>query len=104
MHVLEHVGNPRQFIIDSLVHLEPDGLLYLEVPLELPPTIGKQFQTRTVDMVVPIHEHINQYSDTSLRALVDSIDMLRVLRTEHALIDCGWTTATVGRCLAQRIQ
>ena len=103
MHVLEHVGNPRQFVIDALAHMKPGGLLYLEVPLELDPRTPAQFQSRIVDQIVPIHEHINQFSATSLPHLIDSIGALSLLRAEHAAIDCGWTTGTVGRCLAQRV-
>jgi hypothetical protein len=103
VHVLEHVGNPRQFVLDSLVHLKLGGLLYLEVPLELGARMLAQFEHRVVDENVHIHEHINQYSPTSLPRLIDSIGVLRLLQAEHAAIDCGWTTGTVGRCVAQRV-
>jgi len=103
MHVLEHVGNPRQFVLDSLVHLKLGGLLYLEVPLELDPRMLAQFEHRIVDESVHIHEHINQYTAVSLPRLIDSIGALRLLQAEHAAIDCGWTTGTVGRCVAQRV-
>lgn len=103
MHVLEHVGSPRQFVLDSLQHLQPGGLLYLEVPLELDPLIPAQFQARLVDHSVTIHEHINQFHASSIARLVESIGSLRLLKAEHASIDCGWTTGTVARVLAERL-
>lgn len=104
MHVLEHVGSPREFIIESLKYLQPNGLLYLEVPLELDPTIVKQFESRVVDRCVTIHEHINQFDVASLSRLIESIARLRLVKAEAATIDCGWSTGRVGRYLAQYIE
>lgn len=103
MHVLEHVGSPRAFVIDSLKYLEPGGLLYLEVPLELDPGVEAQFTSRDVDRCIVIHEHINQYSPQSVARLIESIDGLTLLKNEAADIDCGWSTGRVGRYLAQRV-
>jgi hypothetical protein len=104
MHVLEHVGSPRDFVLDSLKYLQSNGILYLEVPLELDPMIVKQFESRVVDRCVTIHEHINQFDFTSLSHLIESIARLRLVKAEAATIDCGWSTARVGRYLAQCIE
>jgi hypothetical protein len=103
MHVLEHVGNPRAFVMDSLKYLQPGGLLYLEVPLELDPSIESQFTTRNIDRCVTIHEHINQYSPDSVCRLIESIRTLKLVKSETADIDCGWSTGRVGRYLAQHV-
>jgi hypothetical protein len=103
MHVLEHVGHPRAFVRDAMSHLQPGGLLYLEVPLELQPRTVSQFQARSVDDILWLHEHINQYDAGSVPRLVQSIGGLRMLAQEHAPVDCGWTQGTVSRVLAQRV-
>ena len=104
MHVLEHVGDPRQFVLDALAHLQPGGLLYLEVPLELDPKTPTQFQARMVDDCVTIHEHINQFHAESIARMVGSISLLRLLKSEHEAIDCGWVTGIVSRVLAERLE
>jgi hypothetical protein len=104
MHVLEHVGSPREFVLDSLKYLEPNGFLYLEVPLELDPMTVKQFELRVVDRCVTIHEHVNQFDVMSLSRLIESISSLRLVKAEAATIDCGWSTGRVGRYLAQYIE
>jgi hypothetical protein len=104
MHVLEHVGSPREFVLDSLKYLQPNGLLYLEVPLELDPMIVNQFESRVVDRCVTFHEHINQFDVTSLSRLIESIANLRLVKAEAATIDCGWSKGAVGRYLAQYIE
>lgn len=103
MHVLEHVGHPRAFVLDAMSQLQPEGLIYLEVPLELQPQTVAQFEARLVDEPLWLHEHINQYDSGSLSQLVRSIDTLRLLAAEHAPVDCGWTQGIVSRVLAQRV-
>ncbi len=34
-HVLEHVAEPRELLTSLVAHLEPDGLAYIEVPMEM---------------------------------------------------------------------
>jgi methylase of polypeptide subunit release factors len=89
MHVLEHVGSPREFVLDALKYLQPNGPLYLEIPLELDPEVAKQFESRVVDRCVTIHEHINQFNITSLARLIESIVSLRLVKVEAVTIGCG---------------
>lgn len=103
MHVLEHVGHPRRFVIDAIQHLLPGGLLYLEVPIELDPQTPAQFASRTVDHTITLHEHINQFDTGSMAQLVASIVGLELVATEAADVDCGWTTGRVSRTLARRV-
>ena len=42
-HVLEHVDNPRELIQQASDILPVGGLLYVEVPLDYPPTLGESF-------------------------------------------------------------
>jgi hypothetical protein len=103
MHVLEHVGYPRNFVIDAMQSLLVGGLLYLEIPLELDPQTSAQFAARTVDRTITFHEHINQFDTRSLAQLVASIEGLELVANEAADLDCGWTKVRVGRALARRV-
>lgn len=103
MHVLEHVGHPRRFVLDAMQHLLPGGLLYLEIPLELDPQTPAQFAARTVDRTITFHEHINQFDTGSMAQLVASIEGLELVATEATEVDCGWTTGRVGRTLTRRV-
>ena len=103
MHVLEHVGHPRRFVIDAIQHLLPGGLLYLEIPIELDLQTPAQFASRTVDRTITLHEHINQFDTGSMAQLVASIEGLELVATEAADVDCGWITGRVDRTLARRV-
>lgn len=57
-HTLEHVSDPRA-VLENLKHyLKPGGWLYLEVPAGEGSAV--------------IHEHINQFNETSLRKLLEN--------------------------------
>lgn len=101
MHVLEHVGNPRAFIVDVLRLLRPGGLIYIEVPLELNLTMREACLQRVIDPTIEIHEHINKYDRTSIRALIDSIEGVEMIDDEEGVIDLGWCRGLVGRFLAR---
>lgn len=62
-HVIEHVAEPLQILKDLRRHLAPDGVLYVEVPMEI---WGKP----------PLQEepvtHVNFFNRTSLRHLLRS--------------------------------
>lgn len=104
MHVLEHVGNPRAFLVDALPYLKPGAHLYLEVPLESTPEVREQFRSRTIDIPFYIHEHLNMYDVQSIPKLVASIAELELIDSQNDVIEIGWATGTVGRYLLKRIK
>jgi hypothetical protein len=89
-NVLEHIGFPRPMVTEMLKAATPGGLVYLEVPCESPfglkrllrrvAQIGVVSLTRPAlapSVVRPaalymMHEHINYYSEQSLKALMRS--------------------------------
>jgi len=102
MHVLEHVGNPRAFVIDAAQYVQPGGLIYIEVPLELSQSMRENFEQRIVDPPIGIHEHINKFDRTSIRALVDSIPGLEIVDDAEDGEDLGWVRTITGRFLARK--
>jgi len=56
-HLLEHVGSPRHFVDMARKHLNKDGLIYTETPIEPPHNVW--------------HEHCQVFSEQSLRILLD---------------------------------
>jgi SAM-dependent methyltransferase len=102
MHVLEHVGNPRAFVVEALRYLRPGGLLYIEVPLELTPERRDLFRTRVMDVPIAIHEHINSYDRTTVSTMIRSIEDLECVAEEDGMADLGWTNVTIGRYLARK--
>jgi SAM-dependent methyltransferase len=71
-HVIEHVADPRQVILELKQYLDKDGALYVEVPMEI---WGR----------APLHEepvtHINFFVPTSTRLLLE--------RAGLYVMDCG---------------
>lgn len=68
LHVLEHVGHPLRTCRNALDRCLPDGLLYIEVPIEFP---GLEAIT---EKGLPIcHEHINKFCLQSVRGLLDGL-------------------------------
>lgn len=64
-HVLEHVPYPRETVALARSFLNPDGLIYAEVPIDPP--------------VDSWHEHIQQFSTESLNALFGVMEGYRVV-------------------------
>jgi len=103
MHVVEHVGNPRAFVIDALQYLAPGGLIYIEVPLELSQSMREVVAQRIIDTPIGIHEHLNKFDRTSIRTLVDSIPGLEIVDDAEEAEDLGWTKTIAGRFLAKKL-
>lgn len=97
-HVLEHVFHPFKFLQSPVAHLQPHGLLYLEVPLEcdanglIPKVLGNEQRLWA-------HEHINRFTPLALRSLVESTG-LRVLDLTQETIDFFWCKGPCLRLLA----
>ena len=58
-HLLEHVASPRHFVELARKHLNPDGLIYTETPIDPPHNSW--------------NEHCQVFSEQSLRILLDPI-------------------------------
>jgi hypothetical protein len=68
LHVLEHVGHPLRTCRDAFDRCLPDGLLYIEVPIEFP---GVESIT---EKNLPIcHEHINKFCLQSVRGMLEGL-------------------------------
>lgn len=93
-HVLEHVFQPKKFLEAPPSHLQPGGILYLEVPLECEAN-GLIAKVLNKERRLWAHEHINLYTPLSLRTLVETAG-LRVLELTVETIDVFWCK---GRCL-----
>lgn len=104
MQVLEHVGNPRQFVTDALRVLRVGGLMYLEVPLESNDPVRTAFEQRIIDTPITIHEHMNLFDRVSLRSLINSIGALELVDDSEDVVDLGWCKGLNGRFLARKIK
>lgn len=99
--VLEHVSFPQDLIRQMLPAMSPHTLLYIEVPHEVlvrqnPDSLG----------LAPLkrhwHEHINFYTETALRRLLERLG-LQVVDTLHLPVDLGWTRSEVLGVLAKLV-
>lgn len=102
MHVLEHVGSPRDFLIQALKYVSKNGCIYLEIPLELNTVVENQFSQNVVDMPFIIHEHINAFDFTSIQKLADSIQGLILIDSDESIVDLGWIQNKIGRYLLKK--
>jgi hypothetical protein len=104
MHVLEHVGNPRSLVAETMRLLAPGGLIYIEVPLELTQSMREDFAQRIMDAPIIIHEHLNKFDCTSIRSLVKSIAGLELVDDAEDIVEHGWVNGLNGRFLARKIK
>lgn len=91
--VLEHVPDPKALLQDIARHLTPQTLLYLEVPNEAlmrEHPGSKALASRKRHW----HEHINFFTETSLRRLVESTG-LHVEAVVEVPVDLGWRKGAV---------
>ena len=83
--VLEHVAKPKDFLIDALTCLKPDGILILGVPS------AESYVTRIANFTLnaPPH-HVTWWTDQALRHLADQFH-LSILDLAHAPVE-PWET------------
>jgi len=98
-HVLEHVSEPLGFLKHVAKFIKPSGYLYIEVPQDLSDNeiAGLEDGSSRLEGL-PIHEHVNVYCLSSIKALVDAAG-LTMLHAETTPIDLGWITGTNIRAL-----
>jgi hypothetical protein len=82
LHVLEHVGDPRQTLHKAIQKLTTGGLLYIEVPHEMIDfeNLSKEQASHPV-----CDEHINKYCEKSLEHLAKSLS-LKVILCESGIL------------------
>jgi len=66
-HVLEHVPYPQHLVATARSFLSDNGIIFAELPID-PPVDGW-------------HEHINQFNETSLRALFGTLLAFKEVNT-----------------------
>lgn len=99
-HVLEHVPNPANLTREAARHVADSGYLYIEVPQELSDAELARLANGDKTLTVTIHEHINWYSQKSVRELLQSAGLsIEAMNSEQ--VNFGWTAGTVIRALAR---
>ena len=68
LHVLEHVGHPLRTCRNAFNRCLPDGLLYIEVPIEFPGL--EAIASRNLPIC---HEHINKFCLPSVRGMLEAL-------------------------------
>ena len=101
-HVLEHVSFPLELLKKIAKRVKPSGYLYIEVPQELPESEFAALKAGKRCNGLPIHEHINFYSQDSVAALIASAG-LEPTSLECASLNLGWTVSTVIRGLCRQV-
>jgi len=82
-------------------HLKGSGYFYVEVPQELSDEEIVRLAEGDRSISVPIHEHINRFTPSSVAHLFESAG-LALVDKETAFMDFGWTKATIIRALGRK--
>ena len=82
-------------------YLKPSGYLYLEVPQEIDTKTIARLAAGDRGIPLPIHEHINRYTPSSIVKLVESAGLELIdLRSETT--DLGWIKSPIIGALARK--
>lgn len=119
-HVLEHVAAPRDTVDHIARLLDRGAYAYFEVPDEAPmgvlPRVSRFVRGVVGDRIADrlagvrgglgvrlpqLHEHINLFSETTLRTLIGRAG-LEVVCSDSATLDYGWTRSRIASCVARR--
>jgi SAM-dependent methyltransferase len=100
-HVLEHVGDPRGLLIDVLNNLKSGGFLYIEVPVDRDVDEIKDMIANYDLAKFVIHEHINLFSDISIKKLGENVG-LKVLSVNTTSIKLSRGYAKIISALFQK--
>lgn len=84
--VLEHVPYPDELLLEVSSVMSADSVLYIELPVEKLILEGGEVQS-LVSKKRHWHEHINFYTENSLKQLLDRCDMtileLKITKVQH---------------------
>jgi SAM-dependent methyltransferase len=98
--VLEHVSYPKRVVQQIVEWMEPDTLLYLEVPYE-PLMRANPGSLSTHLSKHHWHEHINFFSADSLSTLVEHAG-LQLIEIKESEISIGWRECCIFSVLCRR--
>jgi hypothetical protein len=100
-HILEHVPRPLELVVKVSQRLEPEGRLYIEVPQDFSQSNIDKLVAGSYRGSVPIHEHINLYTEKSAAKLIEAAG-LQALDVEVVDLDYGWAKPRCIRVLGRR--
>jgi hypothetical protein len=100
-HVLEHVPHPLALTMKASSYLKTSGYLYVEVPQEIDSETIARLAAGDRSIDLPIHEHINRYTPSSVTKLVESAG-LELIDLRSEIINLGWTKALIIGALAAK--
>jgi hypothetical protein len=100
MHVLEHVNDPKVLVEVLLEFLEPLGVIYFEVPLEIEIDFdfGGYSEGRKKNHW---HEHINCFSRSAFERLLEKTDLNLKYLSTHDVSD-NFRQFKIIQCIAQK--
>lgn len=101
-HVLEHVSEPLSLIRHISSFSGKRGIIYIEVPQDRSDGEIDEFKKGTEKLTHIIHEHINLYSKSSIRALGKTAG-LKEISIKDSIINTGWCRAPIISGLFQSI-
>jgi hypothetical protein len=99
-HVIEHVPHPLTLVRSVCKYIEPGGYLYIEVPQELTDEFLHELKDGACPTDLTIHEHINYYSTSAVRRLLESAE-LELVAIENEEVDVGWARCPFVRALGR---
>ena len=100
-HVLEHVPFPLALAKKAASFLRDSGHLYVEVPQEVSDDLRIRVARQGKSIRLPIHEHINQYCQSSVTELLHSTG-LSPIAVQRDVVDLGWSRGTIIRALGRK--
>src|SRR5271155_3825138 len=100
-HVLEHVSYPLTLTIKAASYLKPSGCLYVEVPEEIDSKTIDRLMAGDNNIGLPIHEHINRYTPTSVTKLMESAG-LELIGLRSEILDLGWIKSPIIGALGRK--
>ncbi len=93
-HLLEHVSEPRALLRQVLTHVQPGGIVYVEVPEDQAPDAVLGIAAGDAKYGHWVGEHLNLFTVDSVRALGQSLSLIELSITV-ASMDFGWSKQNV---------
>lgn len=95
IHVLEHLSDPVGTLREVCRILKKDGLVVMAVPNFRSPTA---LVFRSYWFALDMPRHLCQFSPTSLRALLDKVGGIRLVRVNHLPLTVGFAKSWAYLC------
>jgi SAM-dependent methyltransferase len=90
-HVLEHLINPIEVLYEIKNALTDDGIIYIEVPLQLNELNNSQSETHFM------HEHINFFNPKSMKSLLELAGFETIFIGEIAINNFGTVVSALAK-------